>query len=1500
MQKLLREYLDELNRKQKRRRKTVIAVVLAAIMLVSGVIWNLTQYGIAMTDEPKCGMEEHTHSDSCYTNVLTCGREESAGHTHTETCYQTTSELVCGQEESEEHSHDDSCYQTVSELVCGQEESAGHTHTEACYEKQLVCGKEEHTHSEACYIDTTADVEDASIWNAQYADTKWKDAWGEDLVIAAKKQIGYKESTDNYTVAADGSHKGYTRYGQFAGDVYADWDAVFVNFCMHYAGLEKTGLFPKETETAKWHEKFAKGNAGQNAAYLTDAKDYEPQIGDILFFQKEKEETDDQMGIISSYDKEKNEIKVIEGNSDNAVKENKYAADDTHITAYLKISELETAYKSGEIKTGQEETGEQPEGETEEADSGKRVMTAEGADYTVTVSFTEEAGIPEDAVLDVRELEKDSEEYLAHYYQTMETLSVNELQSARFFDITFLVNGEEIEPTAPVEVSIRCEDVKDADVVHFAKEGTEVLDAVNNGADNSISFTQNSFSVTALAERATGEGTYYKKTSISNVDELNGKSFLIVWQSADSNNACCFGDSESGDKLNGTAVAIQEGDIINLTNAALWTFEKVSGSNNQYYLKNKSGKYLRIDGDGDISLGESGEKAKLTIEVDSNGRIKISGNSRYIKKNGNNNNFNTANNSENGDWLTLYSPKAETELKDQFHPVPTVTSNAFQIKMVDYITNNNGYEPFQGAEWSDNNNVNSGRNIKQGILSKQLAANGYPTFMGTYSTPASGTDFGNIFNSGTSTDVKQSLFQLDEQGYYYYDSMENSARLVGNDFIVYEELTSPSNVNAGTQDSIYGVGNFLPYDNFYQMKTSGSRNQHTNNNEEYKDKLYLPDDSAHYHFGMELTTNFYQMRNGYNNENPMIYEFSGDDDMWVYIDDVLVLDLGGCHNRRGGSINFATGEVKTEIRENEYKTTYLDDIFEKAGISTTDWKTVEGSNYKIFPDYSKHSFKMWYLERGAGASNLKVKFNLPVVAPGEVTIEKDLSNTDKEKYANVKFGFQVFLQPWSGQDNDGNDNFADVALDQYRPLCENLKNIGRTDATVYKVKADGTEEKLDLPILVEQKLDDVGDGFDNNCTTEAVFYLKPGEKLVIRGLKQNRKYYVREVGAVSDEYDKVTVNNTTVEVDGKGNDAVQIGTGSDDKKYIQSVEDKVADRPYITYTNNCSAQNRRELRITKRMAEGQTLADPNDTFTFKVWLEGQDGTLIPYSGKYYITDSSSKETGPFPTENGEISGIRIGDTVAICQILSGTDFLVEEILTGNQSEAYGIPDIVAQKETIDIPKSPATTGGDAPKPALGAIKLGKNAEVTVTNSRNMERIWQIVKRSASVGSDGQYPTLKGAKFGLYEKKDIEPNLELPKYYGKSDEDGIVKWYSDEECTGLFQGNIPAGTYTFKELVAPTGYTKSDEVWTIEIREDNKITVTSSKPEGFGDNIKTVVTDDSSKIVETTTVYFENTALYSLPEAGGPGIYWYIFSGILLMAGAMLIIYKNKCKEVLKS
>lgn len=337
MQRLVKEYLSEWKKQQRKRRRIGIAVMLLIVMVVGGVIGSLTQYGVALTGTPRCGIEEHTHDASCYTSAVNCGREEDGGHQHTEACYTESTELTCGQEEGEEHQHGDGCYTTSSELTCGQEESAGHTHTDTCYTEELTCGMEEHTHTDDCYIDTTADVEDASVWNEQYKDVDWKETWGENLVIAAQMQIGYKESSVNYIVSEDGSRKGYTRYGQFAtnaeadaednpegntaGDVYRDWDAAFVNFCMYYAGLTSIDpkVFPenlKAADTTTWCEEFGKIRE-ENGNYLATPEDHTPEPGDLVFSVRENEEREGQMGIVSSYNKETNEIKVIEGNSQN-------------------------------------------------------------------------------------------------------------------------------------------------------------------------------------------------------------------------------------------------------------------------------------------------------------------------------------------------------------------------------------------------------------------------------------------------------------------------------------------------------------------------------------------------------------------------------------------------------------------------------------------------------------------------------------------------------------------------------------------------------------------------------------------------------------------------------------------------------------------------------------------------------------------------------------------------------------------------------------------------------------------------------------------------------------------------------------------------------------------------------------------------------------------------------------------------------------------------------
>ena len=123
MQKLVKEYLDELSRRQKKERKIAVAVMLLVVIVVGTVAGILTQYGVAMTGKPRCGLEEHTHGEN---------------HTHTEACDTVPEEFICGLEESEGHTHTDSCYTLPEEYICGLKEQQSHAHGEDCYTEELT------------------------------------------------------------------------------------------------------------------------------------------------------------------------------------------------------------------------------------------------------------------------------------------------------------------------------------------------------------------------------------------------------------------------------------------------------------------------------------------------------------------------------------------------------------------------------------------------------------------------------------------------------------------------------------------------------------------------------------------------------------------------------------------------------------------------------------------------------------------------------------------------------------------------------------------------------------------------------------------------------------------------------------------------------------------------------------------------------------------------------------------------------------------------------------------------------------------------------------------------------------------------------------------------------------------------------------------------------------------------------------------------------------------
>ena len=177
-----------------------------------------------------------------------------------------------------------------------------------------------------------ADLEAAVLWEQSFADVDLSGNWAEDLLAIAKSQLGYTESDENfdYILNAEGTGYvilGWTRYGAWYGYPYGDWCAMFVSFCLHYAGIPEE-IFPYECENVAWVDRLRQ--LGRFAA----AEDYTPKPGDLIFFDRERDQRADHVGIVSEVDEAGNILCTIEGNHTKSVNYFTYALDDRSIMGY--------------------------------------------------------------------------------------------------------------------------------------------------------------------------------------------------------------------------------------------------------------------------------------------------------------------------------------------------------------------------------------------------------------------------------------------------------------------------------------------------------------------------------------------------------------------------------------------------------------------------------------------------------------------------------------------------------------------------------------------------------------------------------------------------------------------------------------------------------------------------------------------------------------------------------------------------------------------------------------------------------------------------------------------------------------------------------------------------------------------------------------------------------------------------------------------------------------
>lgn len=180
-----------------------------------------------------------------------------------------------------------------------------------------------------------------------------------------------------------------------------------------------------------------------------------------------------------------------------------------------------------------------------------------------------------------------------------------------------------------------------------------------------------------------------------------------------------------------------------------------------------------------------------------------------------------------------------------------------------------------------------------------------------------------------------------------------------------------------------------------------------------------------YHFGMRTTIPFTMTANGKRDPNnnkseDITFSFSGDDDVWVFIDGQLVLDIGGIHNRLDATMNFAKNTWSLSSSNNESTTTADINGAEISGALFNDGDTTGTLNQtrETFAASDSHELTIFYLERGAGSSNCKIQFNLPMKDTVSVTkratqsISSDgtlspLTAKEQETVNNIDFGFTL-------------------------------------------------------------------------------------------------------------------------------------------------------------------------------------------------------------------------------------------------------------------------------------------------------------------------------------------------------------------------------------------------------------------------------------------------------------------------------------------------------------
>lgn len=610
-----------------------------------------------------------------------------------------------------------------------------------------------------------------------------------------------------------------------------------------------------------------------------------------------------------------------------------------------------------------------------------------------------------------------------------------------------------------------------------------------------------------------------------------------------------------------------------------------------------------------------------------------------------------------------------------------------------------------------------GYSVKRGV--KETDSNGVPY---NYKNGSLSPFFGeeavtNRFMKGKMDDGG-GLFQKDDAGFYYYDSAKNAAWFDAEKgrFVLYDGFVAPSYKSLEPYYS-YPTNNYY---NFFPFNSVGNYGDveapavavQNGGAEPY----YTLVDDTDLWFGMSVEFDFYMTEDGrVADENgvmhDMEFDFVGDDDVFVYVDDYLVIDIGGSHGAIHGSINFATGEVIDNPRvsddevEAALKYTNFVDIYNQ-GRPTWDAdfdSTLTGSTERtrtlasILKDsgieldgdtlapYTKHTLKFFYMERGGHISYCRLRFNMPTIPDSDLTVEKvipDDGSVNDSLIGTAEHTYRVVTTDANGKPTD--DLYV-MPNTQYE-LRDKQYNV--VTGPFYTDKNGLFRLKAEYSASFHELLDNYADTHGSHVPV----YGYAVQELIPAEIIEYYKVSFANGGdfSVLDRGDRITIDGVEYYI-------------------FNSNEFHPSETPYVEFKNEPS--DTASLKITKLNAVSSLLS--KDTiFDINVQLSNA-GIPVGTPYKLYDLDEDGNviATTDKTVETAGIIPLKINQSAEIEGILATTTFAVWEKTHSNnpyyQTEYSGT--FTDSTTTVNI--SPDSNGKMS-----GRFLAGDRAEITVTNA----------------------------------------------------------------------------------------------------------------------------------------------------------------------------------------